>query len=542
MSVREYIGARYVPMFADPIEWDDSLIYEPLTVVKNQGASYVSRREVPEGIPLDNEDYWILWADFNAQLQHYIDIVNTFDTRIDTIEDNLPIADFSSANTVKDVIDALGALLPTTDFSSANTVKDVMDALGALLPTTDFSSANTVKDVIDALGSLLPTTEFDSTHTVKDALTPSTVFTNDFSNLQETSINGGYIEYDSVGDKLVNVANPNRALSGSYGAMTNPLPILQMTNGYRLATNIKYGNEYTATNLNSNYDGWEPAYMHMDDQNKMNIDCTTFVILVMMGIFFGDSTYTNGKNNVGINYCINMFTPEVRKYIELEDAVLGEQEFPPHRRILSSVLGKMIHDRGELVKLVPHSNAAGLATCVAPGDILFHSNHTPEDYLWENIGHCSIVVSEIDGKVIIIDSSTNRGGANDTVNYHILTDSEAQSIKWKYTPHETLFPLSLANNAIFVASQDANQPSTVTFSQAGYLVAYNNSGASETLEIVHTYPAPVNAVTEEITLANRNSILRIVPPGVSIKCTATGTATYKFVLGCHSINAEPYLA
>ena len=91
MSVREYIGARYVPVFSDPIQWDPTNVYEPLTVVTNQGASYVSRRMVPEGIQLDNTDYWVLWADFNAQLQHYIDEVETFDGRIDTLENKFPV-------------------------------------------------------------------------------------------------------------------------------------------------------------------------------------------------------------------------------------------------------------------------------------------------------------------------------------------------------------------------------------------------------------------------------------------------------------------
>lgn len=109
MSVREYIGARYVPLFADPIQWDPTLVYEPLTVVTNLGASYVSRRMVPEGIQLDNTDYWVLWADYNAQLQHYIDEVNAFDGRIDALEDALPIADFSSVNTIDARFDAIEA-------------------------------------------------------------------------------------------------------------------------------------------------------------------------------------------------------------------------------------------------------------------------------------------------------------------------------------------------------------------------------------------------------------------------------------------------
>lgn len=96
MAVREYIGARYIPIFADPIEWDITSEYESLTVVKNLGNSYVSKQAVPAGIALNNSDYWILWADYNAQLQTYINQVNAFDGRIDALEDALPIADFSS--------------------------------------------------------------------------------------------------------------------------------------------------------------------------------------------------------------------------------------------------------------------------------------------------------------------------------------------------------------------------------------------------------------------------------------------------------------
>lgn len=131
MSVREYIGARYVPVFADPIQWDPTLIYEPLTVVTDQGASYVSRRMVPEGIQLDNTDYWVLWADFNAQLQHYIDEVDTFDGRIDALEDALPIADFSSINTIDGRFDTLEALLPASAFDSVNTVDARFDTIEA---------------------------------------------------------------------------------------------------------------------------------------------------------------------------------------------------------------------------------------------------------------------------------------------------------------------------------------------------------------------------------------------------------------------------
>lgn len=136
MSVREYIGARYIPLFADPIQWDPVSTYESLTIVTNQGASYVSRKDVPAGIQLDNTDYWVRWADFNAQLQHYIDEVETFDGRLDVVEDALPIADYSSQNTVSDAFDA---------------VNDSISAVSALLPASDYSELNTVTDAINAI-------------------------------------------------------------------------------------------------------------------------------------------------------------------------------------------------------------------------------------------------------------------------------------------------------------------------------------------------------------------------------------------------------
>ena len=124
MAVREYIGARYVPIFADPIQWDPTLVYEPLTVVTDQGASYVSRQSVPTGILLSNTDYWILWADYNAQLQHYIDEVNTFDGRIDALEDALPITDFSSVNTVDARFDDIETAIGD---NSSGIIKDIND-------------------------------------------------------------------------------------------------------------------------------------------------------------------------------------------------------------------------------------------------------------------------------------------------------------------------------------------------------------------------------------------------------------------------------
>ena len=82
MAVREYVGARYVPLFADPIEWSDTRTYEPLTIVENQGNSYTSRQFVPLGIDISNEDFWALTGNYNAQVEQYRQEVLKFDGRI----------------------------------------------------------------------------------------------------------------------------------------------------------------------------------------------------------------------------------------------------------------------------------------------------------------------------------------------------------------------------------------------------------------------------------------------------------------------------
>ena len=71
MAVREYIGARYVPVFAEPVAWDSENTYEPLTIVTHSGNSYTSKQAVPAGIDIANSAYWVATGNFNAQVEQY---------------------------------------------------------------------------------------------------------------------------------------------------------------------------------------------------------------------------------------------------------------------------------------------------------------------------------------------------------------------------------------------------------------------------------------------------------------------------------------
>lgn len=67
----QYVGARYVPKFAEPIDWDIERGYESLTIVTYKGESYTSKCPVPPGIDIKNERYWALTGAYNAQVEEY---------------------------------------------------------------------------------------------------------------------------------------------------------------------------------------------------------------------------------------------------------------------------------------------------------------------------------------------------------------------------------------------------------------------------------------------------------------------------------------
>lgn len=75
VGTRQYIGARYVPILGrrgeTSIEWDNSAPYEPLTIVMHEGNSYTSKQYVPADVDILNTEYWVMTANYNAQIDYY---------------------------------------------------------------------------------------------------------------------------------------------------------------------------------------------------------------------------------------------------------------------------------------------------------------------------------------------------------------------------------------------------------------------------------------------------------------------------------------
>ena len=86
MSVRQYIGARYVPRFSDVNDgnWSSSYSYEPLIIVKYGNDYYTSKQAVPTGIQITDTDYWVKTGDYNGAIAN-------LDTRVSGLENDVSI-------------------------------------------------------------------------------------------------------------------------------------------------------------------------------------------------------------------------------------------------------------------------------------------------------------------------------------------------------------------------------------------------------------------------------------------------------------------
>ncbi len=110
VGTRQYIGARYVPIFGrkgeSSIEWDNTGTYEPLSIVLYQGNSFTSRQYVPVGVEITNQEFWAQTGNYNAQVEQYRRDVAAVAEMVDEIKSVLPYADFDATNTVKAYVDS----------------------------------------------------------------------------------------------------------------------------------------------------------------------------------------------------------------------------------------------------------------------------------------------------------------------------------------------------------------------------------------------------------------------------------------------------
>lgn len=143
-----YIGSRYVPIFDG--DWDNTKVYEPLTIVNYNGGSYTSKHTVTAGILPTNTDYWALTGNYNGQisnLQNQID--NIENTEIPAIRSNIGALSDLNTSDKTSIVNAINEVL--NDVASVSNRRFILmaDSYGGY---NNANGKNFMEAARDALG------------------------------------------------------------------------------------------------------------------------------------------------------------------------------------------------------------------------------------------------------------------------------------------------------------------------------------------------------------------------------------------------------
>ena len=110
--VKHYVGARYVPKFASPIQWAANTSYEALTIVAFNNDSYTSKVPVPAtvGNPADNPDYWALTGNYNAQFEQYRQEMENYNAQVEQYRQDIDANSNNITNLSNKLADFLGIM------------------------------------------------------------------------------------------------------------------------------------------------------------------------------------------------------------------------------------------------------------------------------------------------------------------------------------------------------------------------------------------------------------------------------------------------
>lgn len=212
--VKQYVGARYVPKFASPVEWAADTSYEALTIVTFNNASYTSKVPVPPtvGNPANNPQYWALTGNYNAQVEQYRQDVVKYKTDTD-------------AN-IKQFNDALDALV-----ESVTTNKHVVtfEDFGAKGDGTTDDTQSITNAIQAATGKKLTLTSAGGTYLVNGDINLTSVKLINFGTINCT----GTVTIDDSIVLIGNFYNANVVANG-YGTILSKITINHF-NGVGLA-------------------------------------------------------------------------------------------------------------------------------------------------------------------------------------------------------------------------------------------------------------------------------------------------------------------
>ena len=183
---RQYIGARYIPIFDG--EFNPNKNYEALTTVNYYNSMYISKKPVPAGTVPTNENYWALVSNYNAQVDEYRQQVEAYKEEVDALK----IETEEGFENVTKPLNNRVFLFIGDSYADVDSGNDYVDYIKAYLP-----SAVIYKSAKKSCGFIGDTnvSAYDTTfeHLLQVAVVPSKTAITDIIVL------GGVNDYNSTG-------------------------------------------------------------------------------------------------------------------------------------------------------------------------------------------------------------------------------------------------------------------------------------------------------------------------------------------------------
>lgn len=337
------------------------------------------------------------------------DVVDIIDSYVDLSNPDLVAVKLQDM-TLKDVKDTLSAQISdqskdlNTKISNLRTDTETAlsgkaDLVNGLIPASQLPSY--VDDIVE---SWLEDIEFPENAYAKEDTEMTTPLTPEFSKIYVNLLNNktyrwGGSFYVEVSKSLAIGETATTAFAGNRGKVveenvtvlntgfselklvpfssrcTNSAPIiselLAVCSSYEDNNDNLYYGHYSACDYNE-----VDVSKGIDSNGRKQIDCSSFVELVLSGIRYESSRYVIDNNLFVSNYC---YTP----YLTQEEA--KEQSWAKYR--LSYQQAKLAYDKGYCFK--PNYDFSN----VQPGDVIFlYDNEYPSETQWMGIDHVMIYI------------------------------------------------------------------------------------------------------------------------------------------------------
>lgn len=145
--MRQYIGARYVPKIAEPFDWNDQTVYEPLTIVGYNGSSYTSRKTSPAGTPPTDTEYWALTGSLNGYVSELQKQLDALSTKVEAQAQSIS----SNATEIVNINNVLNDYVTPDDFPGTTDTEKLQAALNSMSKTGGTIVLNRVYQVTESL-------------------------------------------------------------------------------------------------------------------------------------------------------------------------------------------------------------------------------------------------------------------------------------------------------------------------------------------------------------------------------------------------------